>query len=112
MSNELEYQSIGIRIRREREKWGISREKFAEMVNLSAVYIGQIERGERKMSMDTLVAISDCLKVSIDYLIYGDDNEKELNVAKEEVYSLLSGCSEKELTITSDIIKAILPHIK
>ena len=46
---------IGNRIRQEREKLNFSREKFAEIVDLSPNFLGQIERGEASMSLDTLV---------------------------------------------------------
>ena len=60
-------REIGNRIRAEREYLGLTREKFAEIVDLSSFYIGQIERGDRTMSLDTLLKIADSLKLSIDY---------------------------------------------
>ncbi|MGB9839825.1 helix-turn-helix domain-containing protein, partial [Thermovenabulum sp.] len=41
-SNKFDLKSIGKRIREEREKFGLSREEFAEIVGLSDYYIGQI----------------------------------------------------------------------
>ena len=40
----INLEEIGLRIRKEREKLGLTREKFAELIGLSPYYIGQIER--------------------------------------------------------------------
>ncbi len=111
MKYEPAYKNIGERIRFERELLGISREKFAELMSLSPVYVGQIERGERKMSMDSLVNISKNLHSSIDYLVFGDNNS-QLVKETTEIASLLYKCSNHESEIIGNIIKVILPHIK
>lgn len=108
MEKKINYRDIGDKIRIEREKFGISREKFAELLNLSPYFIGQIERGERKMSINTLINVSECLHVSIDYLIFGDAvNPEEYN----RLHNLISKCSEKEVKFIEEILKVILPHI-
>ncbi|AYO29360.1 MAG: hypothetical protein PWR06_2742 [Thermoanaerobacteraceae bacterium] len=65
-------RAIGQRIRTEREKFGLSRQEFAEILRLSDYYVGQLERGERQMSLPVLVEISNCLHVSLDYLLFGE----------------------------------------
>ena len=108
MKDGVNYREIGDKIRTEREKFGISREKMAELVNLSPFFVGQIERGERKMSISTLINVSECLHISIDYLIFGEvAHDKEDNMLS----SLLSKCSEKEAKVIEEITKIILPHI-
>lgn len=108
MTKRVNYKEVGERIRTEREKFEISREKFAELLNLSPFFVGQIERGERKMSISTLINVSACLHISIDYLIFGDVNKVEEH---NSLQYLISKCSPKEATIMEEIIKAILPHI-
>ncbi len=46
--SHLDLRAIGNKIRLEREMLNLSREKLAEITELSPFYIGQIERGERK----------------------------------------------------------------
>ena len=72
MKKIVNYKEVGDRIRGEREKFEMSREKFAELLNLSPFFVGQIERGERKMSISTLINVSECLHISMDYLIFGE----------------------------------------
>lgn len=109
MKKRIDFRDVGERIRIEREKFEISREKFAELLNLSPFFVGQIERGERKMSIDTLINISECLHVSIDYLIFGENKKSEDNSGLQ---FFISKCSTKEASIIEEIMKIILPHIK
>ncbi|MFA5577017.1 MAG: helix-turn-helix transcriptional regulator [Tissierellaceae bacterium] len=127
MKNPLNHNEIGHRIRQERDKLGLSREKFAEIVGLSAFFIGQIERGDRKMSIDTLVAIADTLNVSVDYLLFGLTHYMENivvmetydNIYKEstdeeirELLEILKGSTNKQISLIKDICKLVLPSIR
>lgn len=127
IQNLLNHKDIGSRIRAEREKLGLSREKFAEIIGLSSFYIGQIERGDRKMSIDTLANISGSLNVSTDYLLYGytyymqnisvleafDDLYKEsIDEELRELLAIFRGSSKEQISLMQDICKLILPSIK
>ena len=48
---------IGERIKKIREDLKMSREKFSEMIDISDVFLGQLERGDRSLSTKTLVKI-------------------------------------------------------
>lgn len=108
MKKRVNFKDVGDRIRTEREKLQISREKFAEILNLSPFFVGQIERGERKMSISTLISVSECLRVSLDYLIFGEVYKVE---GDNNLQYLLSSCSSKEIEVIEEITKVILPYI-
>jgi len=108
MKKRVDYSEVGDRIRIGREEFKISREKFAEMLNLSPFFVGQIERGERKMSISTLINVSECLHMSIDYLIFGEVEKAEKNTSFQ---SLINKCSQKEVDVIEEVAKIILPHI-
>lgn len=128
----LNFKEIGGRIRLERERLDLTREKFAEMVELSPFYIGQIERGDRRMSLESLAKFANTFHVSIDYLLYGSDLHNEnielekistvleamdnsydtvLENDLEELLIILSRCSKKEISLIKDMVKLILPYI-
>jgi transcriptional regulator with XRE-family HTH domain len=107
MENEVNYVEIGNKIRIERENFDMSREKFAEILNLSPYFLGQIERGERKMSINTLIKISECLHISIDSLFFEQVNVNNNNI----LHSLINRCSEKEVSVIEGLIKLLLPHL-
>jgi transcriptional regulator with XRE-family HTH domain len=117
-------KSIGLRIREERQKFDLSREEFAEIIGLSDYYVGQLERGERQMSLTVLIRIANCLHVSLDYLIFGEthynanfvhdagDTYDTYTVSKDtEIEELLKKCSPKELALIKKLIKTLLPYI-
>ncbi|MCK9267332.1 MAG: helix-turn-helix domain-containing protein [Alkaliphilus sp.] len=109
-TNNVNNRAIGERIRDKREKLRLTREEFAEILELSPLYIGQLERGERRMSLDTLVKISDCLYISTDHLIYGKTPENDIE--KNKINTLLNKCSKNELSLVEKIIRLILSHRK
>jgi len=119
----LNNKAIGKRLRHEREKLKLSREEFAELIGLSDYYVGQLERGERQMSLPTLVNIAVCLHVSLDYLVFGKQNCNTSYISDPsgsykthheklyEINSLLKKCSDKEIDLFLNLIKIIIPHI-
>ena len=87
----------------------MSREKLAEVLDLSSVFIGQIERGERKMSLDTLCKIADFLNISLDYLVNGYSKlSREIDI--EQIQSLINRCSRHEMSLITDVLSAILSN--
>ena len=57
----MDYQAMGKRLKIERTNLNLTQEHLAEDVGLSPAYIGQIERGERNISLDKLVLIAPSL---------------------------------------------------
>ncbi|WP_432409725.1 helix-turn-helix domain-containing protein [Wukongibacter sp. M2B1] len=52
---QLDYIALGNRIRGERLRLGLTQEKLAEDIDISNSYMGEIERGERSLTIGTLV---------------------------------------------------------
>lgn len=77
MQNNLNKIKIGERIRSVRENMLLSREKFSEMVDISDIFLGQIERGERSLSLKTLSNIVSFTGISTDYFLFGNENEND-----------------------------------
>lgn len=67
----MDYSSLGARIRRERILRGWTQEQLAEKANISLSFLGHIERGTRKASLETLVALANILDASVDELLTG-----------------------------------------
>ena len=63
------YQGLGKRIRQQRQLAQMTQEKLAEAAGISLSFLGHIERGTRKASLDTLVRICNVLKVSPQLLL-------------------------------------------
>ena len=63
------YKALGTRIRAQRKQMKMTQEELAEKAEISNSFMGHIERGTRKASLDTLVRICNVLKVSPQLLL-------------------------------------------
>ncbi|MCL1788046.1 MAG: helix-turn-helix domain-containing protein, partial [Defluviitaleaceae bacterium] len=74
----MNYAVLGMRIREERRKQNLTQEQLADKVCVTYSYIGQVERGQRGISLETLINVSNCLGVTVDSLLTSYiDNEDE-----------------------------------
>jgi transcriptional regulator with XRE-family HTH domain len=62
---------LGENIRTHRRNIGWSQEKLAEKSDLHHNYIGDIERGEENVSVDTLMRIAKAMNVNLGELVAG-----------------------------------------
>ncbi len=69
--NDFFYKNIGLRIAQKRIHRKLSQEKLAELAGLSRNYIGKIERGERKATLDAIKQISIVLNYPLEELFRG-----------------------------------------
>lgn len=59
---------LGLKIRRLRERSGLSQEAFADKCGFDRTYISMVERGKRNISFSNLVRIAQGLAVSVSSL--------------------------------------------
>lgn len=65
----MDYVALGMRIRQLRYQRRLTQEQLAELSHLSASFLGHIERGSRKASLETIVCIANSLDAGIDELL-------------------------------------------
>ena len=65
----IDYKDLGKRVREVRRQMSLTQEQLAEMVGISASFLGHIERGSRVASIETLVALCNELRVTPQYLL-------------------------------------------
>lgn len=76
---QLDLLQIGVRIRRQRELHGMTRELLAEKLDVSTKFIADIERGSKGISLQNFYLLIQILDTSADYLLSGDlDNRHKL----------------------------------
>jgi transcriptional regulator with XRE-family HTH domain len=64
-------KTLGVNIRSARVKAGLSQEQLAEKADLSRNYIGNVERAEYKITVETLARIAKALNLSACDLMRG-----------------------------------------
>ena len=77
---------------------------------MSTAYIGQIERAERNVSLDTLVYIANSLSVSVDYLLQDSINVED-DVVINEIINILSSKPKEQKFLALDILKTLFSHL-
>ena len=65
----VDYVALGKSVRRLRKRQNMSQETLAELSGISLSFLGHIERGTRKMSLETLVALADALQATPNMLL-------------------------------------------
>lgn len=112
MQNSLENNDnvlVGERIRAIRENFHMSREKFSEMVDISEVFLGQIERGERSLSIKTLKKIVVYTGVSSDFILFGNSDNNEYT---SKINRILNKCSDSTLKYIYELIHSSFTFFK
>lgn len=77
------YQKFGERVKRQRILAQLTQEKLAQMAGISLSFLGHIERGNRKASLETVVKLANALKVSPNYLLQDSLDDDLLNFSAE-----------------------------
>ena len=60
---------MGARVRQQRRLNGLTQEQLAERTGVSNSFIGHIERGEKKASVETVVALCNAMDISPSVLL-------------------------------------------
>ena len=88
---------IGKRIRSYRQLAGLSQEKVAELAGCHPTYIGQVERGEKNATLESISKISHALGVPLSKLFENIDDSDELQPGlPAKCYDLVLSRSEHE----------------
>ncbi len=100
----MNYCKIGEKIRKYRRAKGFSQEFLAEKVGISVTHMSHIETGNTKLSLSVLVALALALEVQTDDLLF--EQTPVRTTAIQELDSLFAGCTDTQLRILIDLIKA------
>ena len=85
---------LGQRIRNYRTAKGLSQEKLAELSGCHPTYIGQIERGEKNATIESIEKISAALQISLSELF------EKIGTQQNEMRNIPLACYELLLTKT------------
>ena len=100
---------IGKRVRKTREHYGFTRERLAEMANISPQFLVHIENGTKSMTANTICNLARALNVSADYLLFGlEDTDLNRTLATEALVSLLP----EDRMLAERVLQTVLQMIK
>ena len=96
----LDYSSIGLRIKHARSQKGWTQEQLADALNTSREHISRTETGDRGISLELLVAISNVLNAPISDLLADNLTGSEVTTDTDLHYILLDCTAQEEKIIT------------
>ena len=99
---------VGQRIRNYRTQNHLSQEKLAELSGCHTSYIGQLERGEKNATIESIEKIAIALNVSLSTLFekLGDGDESKNGVALQRYEFLLTKSREQQEQLYRIMIEA------
>lgn len=98
---------VGQRIRNYRTQLGLSQEKLAELACCHPTYIGQLERGEKNATLESIDKVASSLKISLSKLFenLGGENNSERDLPLECYEFLLTKSKEEQEQIIKILIE-------
>ena len=102
----LDYNAIGMRIRRLRKEQGLTQQALAELSHQEPSNVSHIERGATKLSLPTIVNIANALGVTVDDLLC-DSLKKSRSSFGRIADNILEDCSHRELQIITEMMLAL-----
>lgn len=100
----MDYVDIGRRVHRQRLAQGLTQEQLAEKINVSTSFVGHVERGSRKASLETMVAIANALGLSMDYLLSAALNNSGLGPVQQ-------GLNKNQRNVMHEILTTLQNHL-
>ena len=107
---EIDISHIGRRLRAERRRVPCTHEQLAEADGLTPASTGHIERGERSLSLDTLIKLCNYYGVTIDYLL-ADILPVDCGAASEQICAMLRTLPPEKQSAALDIMAAVVRNL-
>ena len=105
------YRRLGERIREERLRLHLTQAALAEAIDISDTYMGAIERGERSLTLDTLVRLVNRLGVSVDYMLTDSVSDSDPNILEQ--FKQITDCQPLERKqLALNVLRTIFAHFE
>lgn len=100
---------LGIRIRHYRKEKQITQEQLAEICGMHPTYIGQLERGEKNATIESIYRIAKGLNISISKLVENMENlEGSMYDIPNSIYQQLIMLPHDKQQDIQDILQRII----
>jgi len=97
---------LGMRIKQARIVKNLTQLVLAEKINVSSNFLGDVERGLKKPSLDTLVELSNLLNVSLDTLLT-DSLKPSFEESSNNIY-----LNDEQLRVLKGVVNVIKKNFK
>ena len=104
----MDWSAIGKRIRCQREYMGLTREQFAEQIEVTPKFCSDIETGAKGMSVPTLCRIARTLRLSTDYILFGKQEKKDKFWAFKALSPMIESVTPSQLPYLENVLKTVI----
>lgn len=94
-------EEIGKRVNYIRNEKHMTKEEFSKLINISGQHLGKVIRGEKGLSIEKIIEISEKTGYSTEFILKGVTNTKE-------IYSSKINEIETHIKMINEIIKTII----
>lgn len=101
--------TIGKNIKHYRKLLGMKQNELAELLNISEQFMGFIEQGRNKPSIELLIQISIIMKIPISYFV-ADRHYDNRVYDSHKFAGYIKGIQESELSRTVDLLKVLYEY--
>ena len=102
-----ELTGMADRIKERRKSLNYTQEQLAERVGISVSSYTRIENAFQKPALDTIIKISQCLKISLDYIVFGEKSV-EVDISSELMSAILDFSDKDKLRHTADVLQKLI----
>ncbi len=114
----ISYKTIGRNIRAARKARSLTQEQTAELMKISVLHYGRLERGERPASLEQLAQVSQVLGVTLASLLsgcmegesFGSAPRSAVLTLSDQVTQIADGCSQDAHKLMLSLIRTIAEH--
>ena len=107
----MDYKRLGQRIREERLRLHLTQAQLAEDIDISDTYMGSIERGERSLTLDTLVRLVNRLGVTVDYLLADSVADTDANIL-DQFKQITDGQPMERKQLAINVLRTIFAYFE
>lgn len=107
----MDYKKLGKRIREERQKLNLTQAQLAESIDISDTYMGAIERGERSLTLDTLVRLVNRLGVTVDYMLSDSVSGNDSNIM-EQLRQIMDGQPLERRQMAVGVLRTLFSYFE
>ena len=95
------YVKIGERLRKQRRIMGLTQEQAAELLGVSTTYYGEIERGNRKLTIPRILTVYEKMNLEPTYLLTGE-------ILTDKAYDeIFDGCPREKEQALEEVLRSI-----
>lgn len=102
----MDYVDLGKRVRARRTELNWTQERLAQEIGVSTSFVGHIERGSRKASLETLVMLANVMEISTDDLLQGSLS------ASEELVKPVKKLTQNQWYVMRQVISTLEQHME